>query len=76
MNGIGRPAVKIGAEKILNAWARYHSIAAAAKTLNISKGTAWRRLKEAGVTPLGMSRAEAGQLGAKYKMMERAARSG
>jgi len=74
IKGNGRPRVKISADLVLNAYASYRSVAAAARSLNISSGTAWQRLKETGVTPLGMSRAEAGRLGGKCKAIEQAAR--
>ena len=73
LNGKGRPRVKITTELVLNAYGEYRSVRAAARYLNITSGTAWARLKEAGVTPLGMSHKEAGQLGAKCKMIERGA---
>ena len=73
-NGNGRPRVEITTELVLNAYGEYRSVRAAARSLNITPGTAWARLKEAGVTPLGMSHKEAGHLGAKCKMVERAAK--
>ena len=74
IKGNGRPRVKISTDKVLNAYGECCSVRAAARSLNISSGTAWQRLKEAGVTPLGMSRSEAGRLGGKCKMIERATR--
>ncbi len=68
--GIGRRRVEISTELVLNAYGEYHSVSAAARSLNISSGTAWQRLKEAGVTPLGMSRSEAGRRGGKCKAIE------
>jgi len=65
--GIGRPRGSIAQDSVLNAYSTFRSVAAAARSLNISKGTCWQRLKEVGITPLGMSRSEAGQLGAKAK---------
>ena len=72
MNSNGRPRHQIGVDSVLNAYGEYHSVRAAARKLNITPGTAWARLKEAGVTPLGMTPREAGQLGAKCKMIEKA----
>jgi len=71
INRKGRPRVNIAPETVLNAWGQYRSIRAVAKSLNITSGTAWRRLKEIGVTPLGLSRSEAGQLGAKVRQLNR-----
>lgn len=67
MNTKGRPRVNIAPETVLSAYGGFRSIRGAAKSLNITSGTAWRRLRELGVTPLGMSRSEAGKLGAKCK---------
>ena len=72
-NGNGRPRIEITTDEVLNAYGEYRSVRAAARYLNITSGTAWARLKEAGVTPLGMSHKEAGQFGAKCKMIERVA---
>ncbi len=66
-NRIGRPKVFIAQDSVLNAYEQYSTVAAAARSLNISKGTCWQRLKEIGVAPLGMTPSEAGQLGAKIK---------
>ena len=71
INRIGRPRVAIAPEVVLNAYAQYRSIAVAAKSLSITPGTAFARLKELGVTPLGMSRSEAGKLGAKVRLLNR-----
>lgn len=67
MNRKGRPRVEVTPKIVLNAWGEYHSIRAAAKSLNITSGVAFARLKEAGVCPLGMSPAEAGKLGSMIK---------
>lgn len=72
MKGIGRPRVEISTDKVLNAYGEYRSVRAAARSLNISSGTAWQRLKDVGITPLGISRAEAGRLGGKCKAIEQA----
>jgi len=69
MNRKGRPRVEIAPELVLNAWGECRSVRAAAKILNITTGTAWARLKELGVTPLGMSRSEAGKLGQKMRQI-------
>ena len=74
MNRKGRPRVEISQDLVLNAYGEYHSVRAAARFLNISSGTAWQRLKEAGITPLGMSQSEAGKLGVKFKTIERVAK--
>jgi hypothetical protein len=71
MNRIGRRRVGISAESVLNAYNAYHSIRAAARKLNITSGTAWARLKEVGITPLGMSRSEAGRLGIKVRTLNK-----
>lgn len=76
IKGIGRPRVEISTDLILNAFAEYRSVRAAAQSLNISSGTAWRRLKEARVVPLGLSRSEAGRLGGKCKAIEQLVRNG
>lgn len=64
---IGRPRVTITPEIVLNAYASYHSIRHAARSLGITSGVAFARLKEAGVCPLGMTPKEAGQLGQKCR---------
>ena len=69
-NTNGRPRAKITTDEVLNAYGEYRSVRAAARSLNITSGTAWARLKEAGVTPLGMTPSEAGKLGAKCRAIE------
>lgn len=74
INRNGRPRVNIGAELVLNAWGEYHSIRGAARSLGITPGVAFSRLKELGICPLGLTPREAGQLGAKCKAIEKVAR--
>lgn len=68
---IGRPRVAIAPEVVLNVYGQYRSINAAARILGITTGTCWARLKEAGITPLGMTPSQAGRFGWKCKQIER-----
>lgn len=45
---IGRPRVRVGVQKILDAYARLGSVRAVARELGISPGVAYARLREAG----------------------------
>ena len=66
---IGRPRADVSPVEVLNAYGEYRSIRAAARSLNITSGTAWARLKQLGLTPLGMSPSEAGKLGQKIRRL-------
>ena len=48
-NGRGRPRVDIPVLKLLDAYRRHKNVRATARELGIPPGTAWNRLKEAGV---------------------------
>lgn len=73
---IGRPRVAIAPEVVLNVYGQYRSINAAARILGISTGTAFARLKELGVCPLGMTPSQAGKFGWKCRQIEGAMRNG
>ena len=46
---IGRPWAKVPVEKLCDAYRRYRSVRAAATAVGCNPGTAWDRLKDAGV---------------------------
>lgn len=46
---IGRPWAKVPVEKLCDAYRRYRSVRAAARTVGCKPATAWDRLKDAGV---------------------------
>lgn len=49
VNGLGRTKGKYPVQNVLNAYEAYKTVGAAAKETGLTKGTAWRILKEAGV---------------------------